>query len=122
MAGLAPMGSGRRVVLAVTGLALAVCAGAFSALSWDRADQVAGVVSALAGIAGLGAAAWAALAGSGGRTVRVSGTGAATARGGGRANAGLIGVPGPGSTEVDRTGNAHAEGDGSRANTGVEQP
>ncbi|WHM35817.1 hypothetical protein [Streptomyces sp. BPTC-684] len=106
----------------MTGLVLAGCAGVFSVLSWDRADQVAGVVSALVGIAGLGAAAWAALAGAGGRTVGVSGTGAATARGGGSANTGLIGVPGSGSTEIGQTGDAHAEGGGSRANTGFEQP
>ncbi|MFJ7071901.1 hypothetical protein [Streptomyces sp. NPDC098781] len=76
------MAGAQRVVIGVSAGAVAALAAVFSALSWDRADQVAGVISAPAGVAGLGAAVWAAQVsrGSGGQgTIRVSDTGRAVA-------------------------------------------
>ncbi|AUG79753.1 hypothetical protein CFP65_5040 [Kitasatospora sp. MMS16-BH015] len=107
------------MVLGGTGLAVGVLAGALSFLSWDKANQVAGVVSALVSVAALGVAVWALVASpGGGSSVRVSGTGRATATGGGSANSGVLGAV-SGTVEVDRTGDAQA--DGGRANTGFEQ-
>lgn len=109
----------QRVVGGATGAAVAVLAGAFCFMSWDRADEVAGVVSALMSVAGLGVAVWALLSGGGG-SVRVANTGPATSRGTGSfANTGLIVSGGMrGDMTVDGTGSADAE-DGGRANTGV---
>lgn len=111
----------RRWVLAGTAIAVAVLAVVFAFVWWDQAGTVASVVSALAGVAGVGVAIWAAWpAASGGGGIRVSGTGKAVARGGGRANTGVIGRADamPGRVEVTRTGDAEAE-DGD-ANTGAD--
>lgn len=114
--------SGRRVVLLSTGLAIAVLAGVLSFLSWDRANQVAGVVSALVGVAALGTSVYAVLAPSRGASVQVSRTGKAVATGGGDANTGLV-LPSsggtPASASISDTGDARA--DGGRANTGFRQ-
>ncbi|MGW4227737.1 hypothetical protein ACWEF9_00360 [Streptomyces sp. NPDC004980] len=115
------MSGGRRAVLVSTGLAIAVLAGVLSFLSWDRADQVAGVVSALVGVAALGVSVYAVLAPSRGTSVQVSGTGKAVARGGGDANTGFVAPSGgaTGSASVSTTGDAEA--DGGDANTGFRQ-
>ncbi|POX51654.1 hypothetical protein C3489_19475 [Streptomyces sp. Ru71] len=117
------MSGGGRAVLAATGLVIAVFAGALSFLSWERANQVAGVASALFGVAALGLSVHTLLAPArGAAAVRVSGTGKATANGGGDANTGFVSAtPGaaPGEVSVDGTGDAQA--DGGSANTGFRQ-
>ncbi|WP_405542416.1 hypothetical protein OG478_12080 [Streptomyces phaeochromogenes] len=114
--------SGRqRLVAGLTGLAVAVLAGVFCLLSWDRANQVAGIVSAVVGVVALGTGVLALMSGRDG-SVRVANTGRATAVGAGsHANTGLT-VHGSvqGSMEVDGTAEARAE-DGGRANTGYDQ-
>ena len=62
-------------------------------LRWDSANKVAVVVSALATVAAVGVAVWAALPAVSGMGVRVSRTGRATAGPGGRANSGVSGQP-----------------------------
>ncbi|MFD8911703.1 hypothetical protein [Streptomyces sp. NPDC059575] len=109
-------GGGRRVVLVTTVLVLTVFAGALSLLSWDRANQVAGVVSAMVGVAALGVGACALLAPSGNTSVQVCRTGRATATGGGDANTGAVASSSPGAVSVSETGDALA--DGASANTG----
>ncbi|MEU6484771.1 hypothetical protein [Streptomyces sp. NPDC046887] len=125
--GVGTVVGGRRVVLAVTGLAIGVLAGVLAFLSWERADQVAGVVSAFVSLAALGASVYAVLSGSGQSAssssgVRVSRTGKATASGGGTANTGVV-TPSSGEAggpvSVERTGDA--ESDGGSANTGFRQ-
>ncbi len=44
----------QRVAACATGVAVAVLAGVFCFLSWDRANQVAGIVSALVSVLALG--------------------------------------------------------------------
>ncbi|MFO7252007.1 MAG: hypothetical protein DIU60_014755 [Actinomycetes bacterium] len=111
----------RRWVIAGTAVTVAVLAAVFFVLGLEQADKAASVVSALAGVAALGVAVWAALpAASGGGGIRVSGTGRAVARGGGRANTGVSGRADamPDRVRVKRTGDAEAEtGD---ANSGVD--
>ncbi|UZI30674.1 hypothetical protein [Streptomyces sp. VB1] len=116
------MNTGRQAVLMWTGLVVAVLAGVLSFLSWDRADQVAGVVSAVVGVAALGVGVYGALGPPRGPDVRVSATGRATSRGGGDANTGFAAPASatpPGSVSVSDTGDA--EGDGGSANTGFRQ-
>jgi hypothetical protein len=116
--------SGQRIVILVSGVLVFGLAGVFCALSWTRADELAGIVSALVSIAGLGATVWAALAartttGAAPR-VHVSNTGNASARGSGSANTGVITSPSGttgGVTSVKRTGDADA--DDGQANTGI---
>ncbi|WP_234440513.1 hypothetical protein [Streptomyces rimosus] len=111
-----PVRGDRRAVLVTTVLILAVFAGVLSLLSWDRANQVAGVVSAVVGMAALGVGVCALLASSGSTSVQVSRTGRATATGGGDANTGAVASSSAGSVSVEETGDARAD-DGS-ANTG----
>ncbi|MYV55323.1 hypothetical protein [Streptomyces sp. SID3212] len=113
------MTNGQRLALGATGLAMGLLAGGFSFLSWERADQLAGVISALVSVAALGVSVWAALAGPGGSSIRVSNTGTASATGGGRANSGAIASVPPGTVTVEGTGEARA--DNGSANTGYEQ-
>ena len=91
----------------------------FTVTQWDRASRIATVVSALAAVAAVGVAVWAALPRSG-ATVRVSNTQEAIAGRGGRANSGLAGpargLKGP--VEVEGTGRADAS-NGGDANTGM---
>jgi len=105
----------------LTCLVVAGMAGWFAVARWEQASQVATVVSALAAVAAVGVAAWAALPGPERRTVRVSDTGPATAGHGGRAVSGLTGpaagLSGP--VEVGRTGSADASGGGD-ATTGAD--
>ncbi|MCT9114227.1 hypothetical protein ACFWD7_49340 [Streptomyces mirabilis] len=109
-------GGDRRAVLVTTVLVLGVFAGALSLLSWDRANQVAGVVSAVVGVAALGVGVCALLAPSGSTSVQVSRTGRATATGGGDANTGVVASSSAGAVSVGETGDARA--DGGSANTG----
>jgi hypothetical protein len=106
----------RRAVLVTTVLVLAVFAGALSLLSWDRANQVAGVVSAVVGVAALGVGVCALLARSGSTSVQVSRTGRASASGDGDANSGAVVSSSVGAVSVGETGDARA--DGGSANTG----
>lgn len=113
----------QRFVIVIFSIAVATLAGVFCFLSWDRANQVAGIVSALVSIGSLGAALWAALTTAPGAHVHVSRTGTATARHGGSANTGVI-MPSSstavGTIRVDRTGDAESEG--GQANSGVSAP
>ncbi|MFY4720966.1 hypothetical protein [Streptomyces sp. LaBMicrA B280] len=111
-----PVRRHRRAVLVATVLVLAVFAGVLSLLSWDRANQLAGVVSALVGVAALGAGVCALLAPSGTAVVQVSRTGGATATGGGDANTGAVLPSSAGAVSIRETGDARA--DGGSANTG----
>jgi hypothetical protein len=52
------MSGSQRLVADVTGLMVAVLAGFFCFLSWDRANQVAGIVSALVSVVALGTGSW----------------------------------------------------------------
>lgn len=113
----------QRVAACATGLAVAVLAGVFCFLSWDRANQVAGIVSALVSVLALGAAVWGLSAGDSRDSLRVASTGAAIATGpGSRANTGAV-VPGGvrGKVTVKQTADARAEAGGS-ANSGYEEP
>ncbi|MEU8419669.1 hypothetical protein AB0C15_02180 [Micromonospora sp. NPDC048835] len=108
----------RHVVLVVSGLLVAVLATAFVVLGWDSADRIATAVSALAALAGVGVALWAALptAQSG---VHVGQTGTTRARGTGYANSGIDAPAGDATPmEVHRTGDATA-GDGAQAISGI---
>jgi hypothetical protein len=111
----------RRVALAVTCLVIAGLAVWFAVAKWEQASRVATVISALAAVAAVGIAVWAALPGAGHRTVRVSRTGPATAGRGGTATSGLTGPAAglSGSIEVDRTGHADASRGGD-ATTGAD--
>jgi hypothetical protein len=113
--------SARRVVLLVTCLVVAGLAGWFAVARWEQASRVATVVSALAAVAAVGVAVWAALPGADRRMVRVSNTGPATAGLGGTATSGLTGPAAGlrGTVEVDRTGHADASG-GGNATTGAD--
>ena len=72
----------RRAVLLVTLLVVAGLLAWFAVTKWDSASKVATIVSALAAVATVGVAAWAALpAPAGARDVSASRTGKATARG-----------------------------------------
>lgn len=72
------MSGQQRLVTGLTGLSVAVLAGVFCFLSWDRANQVAGIVSALVSVLALGIGLLALLSGRDG-SVRVANTGPATA-------------------------------------------
>jgi hypothetical protein len=112
----------RRMVLITTAGVVAVLAVLLVVFRWDSANKIAVVVSALAAVAAVGVAIWAALpAMSSGKGVRVSRTGRATAGRGGRANSGFSGPASSLSDDVmvDRTGDADASGGGD-ANSGVQ--
>ena len=99
----------------VTCLVVAGLGGVFAVVAWDRAGRIATVVSALAAVAAVGIAVWAALPRPGSRsTVVVSNTGPATATGGGAAVSGARGPAAviPERIEVDHTGDARAAGGG----------
>ena len=113
--------SARRVVVLLTCLVVAGLAGWFVVARWEQASRVATVVSALAAVAAVGVAVWAALPGPDRRMIRVSDTGPAVAGRGGRA---ISGLAGPAASlrepiEVDRTGRADASGGGD-ATTGAD--
>ncbi|SCF11960.1 hypothetical protein GA0074696_2844 [Micromonospora purpureochromogenes] len=99
-------------MLLATGVLVALLAITFGVLRWESADRVATAVSALAGVAGVGVAVWAAR--SGGRArARAGATGRATAAAGGYAASGVDAPTGDAaSLEVSRTGDAEATGGG----------
>jgi hypothetical protein len=111
----------RRIVLIATAGVVAVLAVTLVALRWDSANEIAVVVSALAAVAAVGVAIWAALPAGSGKGMRISRTGRATAGPGGRANTGVSGPAGslPDSVIVDRTGDADAASGGD-ANSGIQ--
>lgn len=113
--------SARRVVLMATAGVVAVLAVLLVLLRWDSANKIAVVVSALAAVAAIGVAIWAALPTVSGKGMRVSRTGRATAGPGGLANSGVLGPADslPNNVQVERTGDAHASDDG-EANTGIQ--
>ena len=100
---------------------VAVLAVLLVVMRWDSANKIAVVVSALAAVAAVGVAIWAALPAVSGKGVRVSRTGRATAGPGGRANSGVSGPAGslPDDMVVDRTGDADAS-NGGDANSGIQ--
>ncbi|GHE05636.1 hypothetical protein [Streptomyces alanosinicus] len=114
--------SARRAVLLVTGAATGILAIAFAVVGSRRADHIATLVSALVAVVGLGVAVGAAAvpAMSGRRSIRVSGTGAATAAGSGSAVSGAaVSVAnGTETIEVSRSGTAEARDDG-EATSGI---
>lgn len=114
----------RRIVLLITGLVVAGLGAAFAVLRWDDANRVATVASALATVAALGLAVWAALPGGRpGHTLRVSHTGKAVAGAGGTAVSGVSGSAGSATGDIDvhDTGDAEASG-GGNATSGVSWP
>jgi hypothetical protein len=111
----------RRMVLVATAGVVVVLAVLLVVFRWDSANKIAVVVSALAAVAAIGVAIWAALPAVSGRGVRASRTGRATAGPGGRANSGVSGPSSslPDSVIVDRTGDADAS-KGGDANSGIQ--
>lgn len=103
-----------RIVLYVTCAVVAGLCGAFALLNWDSAVRWATVIAAVAAVAAIGVAVWAAIRGPSG--VQASNTGSATAGPGGKANTGIRGKVD--SAKVTRTGDAKAGKDG-EANTGI---
>lgn len=110
----------KRLVLVLTGLAVAGLAGTLTFLRWDKADHLLSVVSGLATVASLGVAVWAALPDGNSITVKVGNTGTAKATGPGKANTGITGPADglTGSIELNNSGMAEADG-GGEANTGI---
>ncbi|MEV0808372.1 hypothetical protein [Micromonospora sp. NPDC050200] len=112
------MNRGRHLALTTTGALVALLATAFVVLRWESANRVATAVSALAGVAGVGVAVWAALTGGRGRD-RAHATGRATAGTAGYATSGIDAPTGdPAPVEVSRTGDAEATG-GRQAISGI---
>jgi hypothetical protein len=109
----------RRVVLVMTCVIVAALAVVLTVLQWEQANKVATSASALAGVAAVGVAVWAAIRGSSAR-VQVSNTGKATSGPGGKAVTGMSGsVAGADEVVVDKTGDADASGGGD-ASSGVQ--
>ncbi|WFE93565.1 hypothetical protein [Micromonospora sp. WMMD987] len=115
--------SPRRLALLITCLAVAGLAATFAIVGWDETGRMASAVSALAAVAAVGVAVWAALdARRDDSAIEVSGTGDAEARDGGRANTGLSGDPGTRRPiKIRKTGTAKATGEGGDANTGAQR-
>jgi hypothetical protein len=113
--------SARRMVLMATAGIVAVLAALLLLLRWDNANKIAVVMSALAAVAAIGVAIWAALPAVSRKGVQVSRTGRATAGPDGRANSGVSAPAGslPDNVIVDRTGDADA-GNGGDANSGIQ--
>jgi hypothetical protein len=109
------------MVLMATAGVVAVLAVLLVVFRWDSANKVAVVVSALAAVAAVGVAIWAALPAVSGKGWRVSRTGRATVGSGGRANSGVSGPTGslPDDVLVHRTGDADAS-NGGDANSGIQ--
>ncbi|MEV7009683.1 hypothetical protein [Streptosporangium sp. NPDC051022] len=113
----------RRGVLAVTCVVVAVFGVVFAVVQWEQANRIATSVSALAALAAVGIAVWAALpatpSGTGTR-IRVSGTGKAVSGPGGQAVTGVSGTVAAAAGEivVERTGDADAS-EGGEATSGV---
>ena len=113
--------SSRRVVLLVTCLVATGLLVWLTVAKWDSASKVAAVVTAVAAVAAVGVAVWAALPGSGrpGQLL-ASRTGKTSAGSKGRAVSGIVAPAGKATSRVraDRTGDADA-GDGGEATSGV---
>jgi hypothetical protein len=108
-----------RWILVVTLLVVAGLGFWFSVARWDDASKIAAVLSALAGIAAVGIAAWAALRGSATSSkITVKDSGSATSDSG-DANTGVRGNAGtPGfSVKIENSGDAESK-DGN-SNTGL---
>lgn len=113
--------SQRRVVLLVTCLVVAGLLAWLMIANWASASKVAVVISALAAVAAVGVAVWAALPGSLLRAgARASRTGKAVARGNSTAISGVVAPEdkSTGQLEADHTGDADAS-DGGEATSGV---
>ncbi len=113
--------SPRRVTLLITSLVVAGLLVWLLVVRWDNANKIAAVVSALAAVAAVGVAVWAALPSSvanGG--ARASRTGKAIARRKSNAISGIVSNTrkATGQLEADRTGDADAS-DGADATSGV---
>lgn len=111
----------RRAVLLITSLVVAGLLAWFAVAKWDSASKVATVVSALAAVATVGVAAWAALPASArARSISASRTGKAVARGNSQATTGVRAPAktGDGTVRAEQTGDAKAS-DGSDATSGV---
>lgn len=107
---------GRRVVLVVTGLAVAAAAAAFALVGRAHIESLAAVLTVLVSMAGLGVAVWAGWpARAHGRTsVRVSGTGSVhrSGRGSSIAVTGVDIADGPVPAEVVIESSGDVEGGG----------
>ncbi len=111
----------RRVVIVLTCVVVAVVGALFAIVRWEDANRIATAASALAAVAAVGVAVWAALPRKSDAGTQASRTGSATAHGpGSRANTGVTGPTMPGPAVADRTGAAEATDRGS-ANTGVDR-
>jgi hypothetical protein len=111
----------RRVALSVTFVVVAGLLVWLMMVEWSSASEIATVVSALAAVAAVGVAVWAALPGAGeGGGAQASRTGRAVARGKSIAVSGLVvsGRRSSGRFEARRTGDADASG-GGEATSGV---
>ncbi len=95
----------RRLVLLVTGLTVAALAATLAVVQWELADRIASAASAIAGVAAVGVAVWAALPAAS-VSIRVLHTGKAAAGLGGSATSGLSGprVGLPATIHVEGTG------------------
>lgn len=114
----------RQTLVLILTAAVVACLGAWFVLaSWDHANRVATVLSALGALAAIGVAIWAALRGSSVRSsINAKGTGDATAMGSSSANTGIRVSKSDhsGRMEVKDTGKARAD-DGGDANSGIDQ-
>jgi hypothetical protein len=99
---------------------LALLGAGFTLVQWDQASRLATMVSALAAVAGIGVAVWAALPGRA-SALKAFHTGKATAVDGGVAVSGVkTSGSHSGELHAERTGDATAKGDG-QATSGIRQ-
>src|SRR5580693_5331096 len=116
--------SAHRIVLTGTAGVVGVLAVVLALLRWDSANKIAVVVSALAAVAAVGVAIWAALPAMSPRQgMRVSRTGGTVAGLGSPANPEVSGTGDslPGDLRVERTEDPEAS-DGRDASTGIRPP
>lgn len=102
----------KRMVLIVTCVVVAALGWFFAASQWETASRAATLASALAGVAAVGVAIWAALLGSGQAGIAVQNSGAAKTAGKGNAVTGVSVSSSSGPVTVEGTGNAEATGEG----------
>jgi hypothetical protein len=111
----------RRLVIILTCVVVAALGAIFAIVRWEHANRIATVASAVAAVAAVGVAVWAALPGNGAAGMRASRTGGATARGpGSRANTGVSGPAMAGPVVAGHTGAAEAT-EGGSSNTGIDR-
>lgn len=111
----------RRMVLLLTCLAVAGLLIWLAVAKWTEASKIATIISALAAVAAVGVAVWAALPRSGSMgSVRASRTGNAVARGNSTATSGIVARTRWSGDQItaDSTGDADAS-DGGDATSGV---